>query len=131
MGLLDGDLAKSIYAGFKGKLLTGIYRLEAVPSSAGNDDHGDPLITDPEDVPMQGFWDEYNLAFKAQAGIPQGDVKVCIFAESMPDVKPSQDGIVRFDTPGKPSRWFQIRQVQTDPATALWTCQSFEIEAPQ
>mgnify|MGYP001562722116 CR=1 FL=1 len=129
MGLLDGDLAEAIFQGFKGKLLTGVIRQKAVPESGGLDDLGDAIDATPTDTPLEGFVDEYDAAFKARAGIPQTDVKVCIFAQSIPGVRPGRDDKARIDRSGS-SQWYQIRRVMTDPALALWECQSFEIQDP-
>jgi len=120
--LLEGQIAKAIYAGFKGKLLTGTLRRE-IPGGS-NDEHGDPETITVSTYDLQGFADEYSDAFKAQAGIPVADLKVCIFAQSL-SVRPAKDDQVRFG-----STWYQLRKVATDPATALWTCQAFEIPEP-
>jgi hypothetical protein len=123
VGLLDGDIAKAIYAGFKNKLLTGTLRVET--ESMGNDEYGDPLATVITTHTIQGFTDEYSAFFRAQSGIPDTDLKVGIFAQSIPGITPSKDDKVKFR-----STWYQIRKVNTDPAIALWECQSFEIPAP-
>jgi hypothetical protein len=126
MGLLDGDLQASIYAGFKGKLLTGILRKRATPQSGTLDDHGDPLELVPTDHAIEGFPDNYSALLKAQAGIPDTDLKLCIFGGSIPGVEPARDDIARLGT-----QWYKIRKAETDPATALWVCQASRIETPQ
>jgi len=130
MGLLDGDLAKAVYGAFKGRLLKGVIRQSVVASSGGLDDLGDPLASAPIETTIQGFAEDYSESFRVSAGIPMGDVKVNIFAESMPGNRPSKDDLVRLDR-GARSTWYQIRRVATDPAEALWTCQSFVTEAPE
>lgn len=129
MGLLDGDLAQQIYEGFRGKLLTGIIRQEAIPSSGALDSYGDPIDAQDVDTAIEGFSAAYNDAFRARAGIPEQDVKVCIFANSCPGITPSKDDKVRIDRAGV-STWFQLRKVGIDPAKAMWVCQSFEIAEP-
>lgn len=127
MGLLDGDLAKSIYEGFKGRLLSGEVRRNGPSTSAGLDDHGDPLDLQPQTWDVEGFIDDYSRTVRAQAGIPNSDVKACIFAQSAPDYNPKMDDLVRLG-----ARWVRLSggPIGIDPAGALWTCQASEIEAP-
>ncbi|GGB00540.1 hypothetical protein GCM10011491_30930 [Brucella endophytica] len=121
--LLTGQIAKAIYAGFKGKLLTGQLRQQ---SAGGLDEYGDPTPGTVTLSPMQGFTDEYDDAYRARAGIPETDLIVNIFAQSLPaGIRPGKDDKAQFL-----GQWYQIRAVKTDPATALWTCQAFRIEAP-
>ena len=129
MGLLDHDLAKAIYAGFKGKLLKGVLRKMVAPVSGGQDRYGDPIGAEPALLDIEGFDEAYSAMFRAQAGIPDSDVKVNIFAQSIPGVTPSKDDTVKLVRAGV-ATWYQIRRVDRDPATALWTCQSFEIPEP-
>lgn len=130
MGLLDGDLAASIYAGFKGKLLKGIIRQTATPESGGLDQLGDDIDDPvPVDTPCEGFTEAYSLAYRQRAGIPQGDLKLCIFAASIPRITPGLDDKARLDRKSG-SQWYQIREAATDPAGALWECRAFEIKAP-
>lgn len=123
MALLDGDIAKAVFAAFKGKLLTGELRRET--PNAVLDEYGDP--TDPaiSYFAIEGFTDEFSDFYRATVGIPDTDLKVAVFAQSSPTLTPNKDDKVRFGT-----RWYQLRRVKTDPATALWECQAFEIEAP-
>jgi hypothetical protein len=123
MALLTGDLAKAIYSGFKGKLLTGELRRET--PSAAVDEYGDPLAPTISYTAIEGFTSSYSEFFRAQAGIPDTDLKVQIFAQSAPSLVPNKDDKVLFL-----NQWYQVRKVKKDPATALWTCQSFAIEPP-
>ncbi|WEX10283.1 hypothetical protein [Chelativorans sp. AA-79] len=121
--LLTGQLAKAIYAGFKGKLLAGQLRQQ---SSGGVDEYGDPIPGPVTLYAMQGFTDEYDDAYRARAGIPETDLIVNIFAQSLPaGIQPGKDDKAQFL-----GQWYQLRGVKTDPATALWVCQAFRIEAP-
>lgn len=130
MGLLDGGLASSIYSAFKGRLLKGELRREVVPESGTTDDLGDPIDGAPETWPIEGFFENYDALFAARAGIPRTDLKVCFFAESLPDgFEPLQDDKVMLRN-HLGEHWFQIRNAETDPAVALWECQSFKIRAP-
>lgn len=123
MGLLDGDIAKAIFAGFKGKLLAGEVRRES--AAGGLDEHGDPVAVAVSYTAMEGFTDEYSDFYRAQLNIPDTDLKVNIFAQSAPGFEPTKDDKVRFG-----SKWYQLRKIKVDPAGALWECQAFEIEAP-
>src|ERR1044072_2481398 len=108
MGLLDHDLAKAIYAGFKGKLLKGVLRKMVAPVSGGLDAHGDPIGAEPALLNIEGFDEAYSAMFRAQAGIPDSDVKVNIFAQSIPGVTPSKDDTVKLVRAGV-ATWDQIR----------------------
>lgn len=125
MGLLDGDLQAQIWKGFKGKLLTGTLRRDGVPESGGLDSHGDPIDTTPTTWSIQGLVDNYTKYAKAQAGIPEADVKVLILAGQNPSLRPVKDDRVLLG-----GRWYQLRNASTDPAIAVWECQAFECEAP-
>lgn len=131
MGLLDGELATSIYDGFKGRLLTGTIRQRTVPDSGALDANGDPVDLASTDVSLEGFFDNYDLAYMKRASLPDDSVKVCIFAKSCPDTTPTRDDIVRMRRAGI-DYWFQLRRVMIDPAGALWECpDAFEIPAPE
>jgi hypothetical protein len=128
MGLLDGDLAKSIYAGFQGKLLSGEVRRKSRPTSGANDAHGDPIELDNETWQVEGFFDNFSRFTRAQAGIPDGTVKACVFAQSAPDWTPHKDDLIRLGT-----KWAQLAggPLDIDPAGALWTLDAMQITAPQ
>lgn len=127
MGLLDGDLAQSIFEGFKDRLLTGVVRRKRPATSGGLNDHGDPVDLDHDEWEVQGFFDLYSRDTRARAGIPDEAVKTCIFAQSAPDWTPKQDDLVRLGT-----KWARLTAgpLEIDPAGALWTLQSQQIEAP-
>ena len=123
MGILDGDLAKAIYNGFKNKLLKGELRRETPSGTV--DEYGDDVGPSISYTAIQGFTSRYTAFYMAQAGIPDTDLKVNIFAQSAPSLTPNKDDKVTFQ-----SRWYQLRKVDVDPATALWVCQAFEIDPP-
>lgn len=127
MGLLDGDIAKKIYQGFKGKLLKG--RLRKISREGGLDGNGDPYAEVPVYHSMEGYVDLFSEFFKREAGIPDSDLKVCVFGQSIPGIDVKKDDKIRFKYLGR-QRWFQVRIPRIDPAGALWECQAFEIEAP-
>ena len=124
MGLLDGQIASAIYAGFKNKLLKGTLRRRTAIVTMGLDELGDAVRTESTDYACQGFVDEYSEFFRATAGIPDTDLKVCVFAKSLPSgVRPLKDDLVKFG-----SVWYQLKIVNTDPATALWECRASKIQ---
>lgn len=125
MGLLDGDLARTVYAAFRGKLKSGVLRITDVPDDAVLDDYGDALGT-PRDLPIEGFTENYDAAYAARAGYPRTDLVVNIFAQSIPGIEPPKDAKVGIGPAGA-RQWYQIREAKTDPATALWQCRSFAI----
>ena len=132
VGILDGSIAQSIYDGFKDKLLTGTYWQRSVPDSGGLDALGDPQDVASTSYTFQGFVDLYSAVTRAQAGIPDTDLKVCIFAKSL-TVEPQRDGIVKITGPAGSvyhGKFYQVREKRIDPAGALWELQSFEIEDP-
>lgn len=122
-GLLTGQIAKAIFKGFKGKLLKGELRREN--PTGGLDEFGDPNAVTLTFFSIEGFTDEFSDFYRAQAGIPETDLKVNIFAESSPGLTPAKDDKVDFL-----GRWYQIKKVKVDPAGALYECQSFEIPPP-
>lgn len=126
MGILDGGLADAVFKGFKGRLLSGVIRQVASPASGSLDDLGDPESGSPIDTACEGFVENYNSFFQAQAGIPKDSIRVLIFAKSCPNNTPGRDDLVRMG-----ATWYQLRSIKTDPATALWDCEAFRIEAPQ
>lgn len=126
MGLLDG-MAGAIYAGFKDKLRDGQLRRVVVSESGGTNDQGDPIVTTPVFYPLQGFTDEFSAYERMASGIPQTDLKVCIFGASI-STPPRSDDMV--EMPMGSGAWYQLRSADTDPAAALWTCRAFKHKAP-
>lgn len=111
-----------INKGFKGQLLPGTLRRPSAGSSV--DSNGDPVGVTYTNYTFNGIVDTYSAIYKAQAGIPESDVKVLIIAGSL-DVTPQKDDQVKIR-----SRWYQLRSREQDPALAAWTCQAFEIQDP-
>jgi hypothetical protein len=128
-GLLEGQLAQQLYAGFRGKLLRATLRQSTASASGGLDSFGDRIADAIETYPCQGFVEGYDAAYRKRAEIPETDSKVNIFAASLPaGISPGKDDEVQM--PAMTGPWWQLRQVQTDPATALWICQAYQIRAP-
>lgn len=113
---------REINKGFQGQLLPGTLRRK-VPGSTV-DSFGDVTSSTFTTHTFNGMVDTYSAFYRAQAGIPDTDVKILIIAGSL-DVEPQKDDQVKVrDT------WYQLRDKETDPAIAAWTCQAFEIEDP-
>jgi len=126
-GLLDGDIASAIYAGFKNRLLKG--GLRRVSTTGTPDASGDPVPAGSVLWLCQGFTEDYD-DHNRPAGIPETDLKVNIFAKSLPvNVRPRKDDTVNFVQAGA-TTWFQLRNATIDPAGALWTCRAYVIPAP-
>ena len=122
-GLLTGKIAKAIFNGFKGKLLSGELRRETpVPIL---DEFGDPTDETVAYFAIEGFTDEFSDFYRAQANIPDTDLIVAIFAQSSPGLVPNKDDIVTFK-----GKWYQLRAQKVDPADALFECRAFEIPPP-
>jgi hypothetical protein len=126
MSLLDDQIAVKVFAAFKGKLHKGILLKAGMAESGGLDELGDPVDVSAAQYPCEGFDSRYSEFYRTQAGIPDGDVKISIFAKSLSQgIEPEKDDRALIG-----ARWYQIRKVARDPATALWTCQSFPIAVP-
>lgn len=135
VGLLDGDLQRAIYEGFKGRLLTGTVRRYSAPQSGALDDRGRPIDgSEYEEWAVEGFRDEYSRYTMEQAGIPATDYKVCILAGSAPSWSPKLGDLVLL-SPATGAYWSRLRGgkggIRTDPATALWELQAFPAESPE
>lgn len=87
------------------------------------DANGDPSRTY-TNFNLEGFVDVYSAFQKAQAGIPESDVKLLIIAGSL-SIQPRKDDQVRFR-----GIWYQVRGLGTDPGIATWELQSFQISDP-
>lgn len=122
-GLLDGQISRAIYAGFRGKLLKGKLRRSQNAVSGGLDSLGDPAAASPEDYTLEGFREEYSAFYRSQAGIPTEDVRIIVLARSL-SVAPRAGDQVQIS-----GQWYRVRQVRTDPATATYDLQSFALSS--
>jgi hypothetical protein len=126
MGLLDRQLARQLLQGFQGKNILQAAKLWRAVPTGGLDSHGDPVSSTPTLWDFQGFTEDYNDAFRRAAGIPELDIRVNIFGASLPPgIIPMKD-----DKAFIAGQWWQIRKPGTDPAKALYVCQSFGCETP-
>jgi hypothetical protein len=111
--LLEGALAKAIYQGFKGKLLKGV--LTRTTPGGTLDANGDPTSVTPSTFTFEGFAENFTAFYRAQAGIPDGDVSILILAQSIGTV-PNKDDRVTLR-----GATYQLRkQVEQDPANATY-----------
>jgi hypothetical protein len=125
VSLLEGELRDAVAEALRDELLSGTLRRTERALSAGRDEHGDPTDLVQRSWDVVGFVEGYSEAFRAQAGIPATDVRVNLLAGTLPaTVRPTPDD--RVEVGGKT---YQLRRVQTDPATALFDCQAFEVSA--
>lgn len=124
VSFLDGPLAKAIHKGFAGKLLQGT--LTRVSAGTSTDGNGDPVGPSVSTYGFEGLVDTFSDQFRAQAGIPDGDVKILIIANSI-SVQPDKDDKVEIAR-SSDSQKFQIRKLlDVDPARATYTCQGFPL----
>jgi hypothetical protein len=121
MGLLDGGLAAIVGNALDFLLLDGTLRRE---TSTTVDEHGAPVATAVVTFAFRGFDDVYDAAYRARAGIPATDIKICIPAASLATT-PRQDDKLTIR-----GVWYQARAVVSDPARALWEIQAFAIDTP-
>lgn len=120
--ILLGQLAKQIDDAFKadGQIpITGTLTRSTV---TGLDEFGDPIVSETV-YTVRGFVDSYSDYIRATAGIPQGDRKVSIFGASLP-VEPQIEDVVTLSGYGP----LKIRNLESDPAKALYVCQSFPVD---
>lgn len=116
---LEGQLRNAIAKGFRGKLRVGTLT-RMIPGSV--DEYGDPVST-PTEFRVEGFVDTYSDFYRAQAGIPQNDVKIVLIAGNSA-TEPKKEDEISFA--GYPT--YQVREIKTDPAFATWELQSFSVE---
>lgn len=125
---LETLLKTRIAAGFHGQLLTGTLR--QVTAGSGVDEFGDAIGDGYEDFEFEGIVDTYTAFYRAQAGIPDTDVRVLVIAGSV-SAKPRKGDKVRMRSPATGAQtWFEVIAVSGDPAGASFDLQSREIEEP-
>jgi len=125
-GFLEGQIAKAIYAGFKGRLLKGQLRRDA-PTSTTGDEFGD-RPTAPVVFKCQGFTDGAREIFH-DSTLPLGEIAVCILGASL-KTTPTANDKVSFRKKGV-TTWYQLRApIEVDPADALWSCGAIRIAEP-
>jgi hypothetical protein len=119
MALLDGDLRAAIARGFAGLLLPGVVT-RTVPGG-GLDEHGDPIANTTVTYACQGFVETFSAFYRAQAGIPDTDVKITLIG-GLTGTRPQKDDRVTLR-----GTVYQIRRiVNIDPAEASYELQGYQ-----
>jgi hypothetical protein len=110
--LLD-DLADDVTAALSGELRAGTYwRSEEI----GIDPFGNPIV-DWVSYPCEGTRGSYDAEYAGLSGIPRDNARIEIIAGTLAVTARNLD---RINIEGA---WWEIVQVETDPATAVWLCQ--------
>lgn len=128
--LLPSALKQTIAKAFKGRLLTGTLRREAVASV---NSHGDPVVGTITSFTFEGIRESFSARYKAQSGIPADDVSILVLQGSLkPATTITMDDQGAFIFMGTPwNKWHKIRVVlEIDPAGATARLQCFEVAAP-
>lgn len=126
--LLENQIAQAVFSGLKtgGLSLKSVLYRPVTAASAVLDDNGEPINPVPLQYACEGFQDNYKPFIRARDGIPDTDLKVCLYGASFPaGIVPQQDDIIHMQ-----NQWYQLREDVTDPAEALWECRAFVIPAP-
>lgn len=117
---LEGALAKAIYKGFKGRLLKGV--LTRTTPGGTLDALGDPTSVTPATFAFEGFVENFTAFYRANAGIPDGDVSILIIAQSIKTVPNQEDRVTLRGVT------YQLRKlVENDPANAAYRWAGYEV----
>jgi hypothetical protein len=127
VSLLEGQLKERIAKGFQGKLTLGTLRRV---TTTGLDNKGDETSPVTTDVGFEGIRQSFSALYKAQAGIPETDVKILILLGSITTgVTPRESDMIYLKAPW--NRWHKVRRIlETDPARASCLVQAYEIPTP-
>jgi hypothetical protein len=118
--LLEGALAKAIYAGFKNKLLKGV--LTRTTPGSTLDSNGDPIGVSSSTFGFEGFVENFSRYYKRPDGVPDGDVAIMIFAQSIKTVPTIEDRVVLRGVT------YQLRKlVDQDPANATYRFAGYSV----
>ena len=122
---LDGLVRREIARGLRGQLKKGTLRRDNTGTSVDN--YGDPVAGTPKLYAFEGIREFFSVFSKAQAGIPDTDVKILfILGLISPHTRPIKDDKVYIE-----HGWYQIRSIlEIDPAGASMTVQAFQIPVP-
>lgn len=124
VSLLDRYVKDQVAKGFKGRLKTGtLRRVTATAVDAAGDLDGGTVTT----YSFEGIRQFFSVFTKAQANIPDTDVKILIILGLVkPATTPLVDDKIYIE-----GKWHQIRRIlEVDPAGASLLAQCFEIPAP-
>lgn len=115
------QIRTEIAKGFKAKLRRGTIRRRQQLMNEFNDLETVAYT----DYGFDGIREDFDAKYRAQALIPETDVKILVILGST-QVVPSQDDEVLIE-----GSWHRVRQVLTiDPASAHAELQAFQIDAP-
>lgn len=110
MGLLDGGLAAVFGGAFGPLFLDGVLHVEILtPDGEGG------FWSTFSDLPIKGMVDTYSDAYRAQANIPETDVRLIVLQFGV-DGAPSTDAQITI----RGTR-YSIQAIEQDPAQAAWT----------
>jgi hypothetical protein len=132
---LAGPLAKQIARAFKGRLLVGTLYRDA-PSTL--DAYGDPVNASGDflDYTFTGMRESFDARYRAQALIPETDVKIMILIASLRPIttitqNDQASRISLLDRLSNVMFWYQVRRVlEIDPASATAILQCYQIPSP-
>lgn len=116
----EGPLRRALAAGFKGHLSTGIIRRYTYTMNS----FGDRVPSGHTDYTFEGIRDDFNALYRAQAGIPDSDVRVMVILGLVkPPTTPVQTDKIFIK-----NQWHEVRQVlEIDPADATAKLQCYKI----
>lgn len=110
--MLD-DLAADVTSALAGTLRTAtLWKSEEV-----GDDGAGNIIYDYVAHACQGTRANYDARYAAEAGIPRTEVSIELLAGTL-DIAPKNLDYIEIE-----NAWHVITTVETDPATAVWSCQ--------
>lgn len=118
--MLD-QLKADVTAALTGTLRSGTLRREV---DGGQDEYGNPLPGAVTNYPFEGIRGSYDAVYAGQSGIPREASKIEILAASI-TVEP-----VRLDVLTIEGAWWQITEIELDPAGSWFVCQCAETSAP-
>ena len=122
--LLESKFAKQIARGFKGKLLKGVIQRNA---GATRDAHGDTIPGAPVSYAFEGVREDFSAFIRAQAGIPDTDVKI-LFITGLTLTVPMRGDYVKFR---KFDQWYHlVKNITKDTAEAHQVWQASVVPPP-
>jgi hypothetical protein len=114
---LEGALRAQVYKGLRNLFLDATLTKDTPSSNSPDVDGFDPPAATPTDYPCKGMVEVYSNYDKAAGLVQTNDRKVLILADSISVTPRTGDRVtIRGVT-------FNVINVETDPAIAVWTCQ--------
>ena len=112
MGLLDNDL-QNVFTSVFAPLLLDVTITNVTQTYADNGD----VSSATETAAAKGMVEEYSAFTRAQAGIPDTDVKLIILQKDV-DLTPTLDSTITIR-----GVTYSVQRIEQDPAQASWTIQ--------